>query len=88
MDREELIVIEEAFTYLAQFTSDTSQNSLTPLGGPHVDAIVQILDRWPASQRFPGKHSIPSCIILLTICSHGPWQIDRCILRRCLRTPG
>lgn len=82
-----MVVIEEAFTYLSLVTSKTSQTSLARLGGPHVDAIVQILERWPASQRFPGtKHAIPSCIIILTTFSNGPWQIGRCILRRRLRT--
>lgn len=50
---EELVIIEEAFNYLSQVTSTTSRSSLTPLGGSHIDAIIQILERWPASQRFP-----------------------------------
>ncbi|KAG1759979.1 WD40-repeat-containing domain protein [Suillus occidentalis] len=50
---EELATIEEAFTYLSQVTSTTPQRSLPPLGGSHADAIIQILERWPASQRFP-----------------------------------
>lgn len=50
---EELATIEEAFTYLSQVTSTTPQHSLPPLGGSHADAIIQILERWPASQRFP-----------------------------------
>ncbi|OAX34542.1 phospholipase A-2-activating protein [Rhizopogon vinicolor AM-OR11-026] len=53
MDREELVVIEEAFTYLSQVTSSTSRNAPAQLGSSHVDIIVQILDRWPSSQRFP-----------------------------------
>jgi phospholipase A-2-activating protein len=72
MDREELVTIEEAFSYLSQVTSKTSQNSLAQLGSAHVDAIVQILERWPASQRFPGKHYISGCIIILTTLSNGP----------------
>lgn len=50
---EELVIIEEAFAYLSQVTSTTSKSSLPPLGGIHADAIIQILERWPASQRFP-----------------------------------
>jgi phospholipase A-2-activating protein len=50
---EEFETIEEAFTYLSQVTSTTSEPSLPPLGGSHADAIIQILERWPASQRFP-----------------------------------
>lgn len=55
---EELEIVEEAFTYLSQVTSTPSQPSLPPLGGTHAEAIIQILERWPASQRFPSKHSI------------------------------
>lgn len=50
---EESATIEEAFTYLSQATSTTSQRSLPPLGGSHAEAIIQVLERWPASQRFP-----------------------------------
>ncbi|KAG1823274.1 WD40-repeat-containing domain protein [Suillus variegatus] len=50
---EELEIVEEAFTYLSQVTSTPSQPSLPPLGGTHAEAIIQILERWPASQRFP-----------------------------------
>ncbi|KAG2067056.1 PFU-domain-containing protein [Suillus decipiens] len=50
---DELATVEEAFTYLSQVTSTTSQPSLPPLGGTHADAIIQVLERWPASQRFP-----------------------------------
>lgn len=50
---EELETIEEAFTYLSQATSTTSEPSLPPLSGSHAGVIIQILERWPASQRFP-----------------------------------
>jgi phospholipase A-2-activating protein len=55
---EELATIEQAFTYLSQVTSTTPQRSLQPLGGSHADAIMQILERWPASLRFPSEYSI------------------------------
>jgi phospholipase A-2-activating protein len=50
---EEIKLLDETFSYLSQVVA-----SATPSGSPpnamHVDAIIQILDRWPASQRFPG----------------------------------
>ncbi|EGN95604.1 hypothetical protein SERLA73DRAFT_95149 [Serpula lacrymans var. lacrymans S7.3] len=49
---EEHMMIDEAFTYLSQAISSPTRPS-SALGSPHVEAIIQILDRWPASQRFP-----------------------------------
>ncbi|KIK31055.1 hypothetical protein PISMIDRAFT_26052 [Pisolithus microcarpus 441] len=48
---EELGMIEEAFTYLAQASSQSSPT--TTLTRAHVETVTQILDRWPMSQRFP-----------------------------------
>ncbi|KIJ69132.1 hypothetical protein HYDPIDRAFT_172598 [Hydnomerulius pinastri MD-312] len=51
---EELLMIDEAFTYLSQVTSQpTSPTSVTTLGAPHIEAIISVLDRYPAAQRFP-----------------------------------
>lgn len=47
-------MIEEVFASLSQIISNpASPTSITP-SGPHIEAIVSILDRWPAAQRFPG----------------------------------
>ncbi|KAI6028537.1 WD40-repeat-containing domain protein [Pisolithus orientalis] len=52
MHPEELKMIEEAFTYLVQASSQSSSPSTT-LSWAHAETITQILDRWPMSQRFP-----------------------------------
>jgi phospholipase A-2-activating protein len=49
---DETIHLEEAFTFLAQSTAGKSPT--VKLSSAHVETVVQILDRWPASQRFPG----------------------------------
>lgn len=54
MYTEEQVLIEEAFTFLSQITSNpASPTSITP-SGPHIEVILSILSRWPAAQRFPG----------------------------------
>jgi phospholipase A-2-activating protein len=49
---EETMHLEEAFIFLTQSTAGKSPT--VKLSSLHVDTVVQILDRWPASQRFPG----------------------------------
>jgi phospholipase A-2-activating protein len=49
---EEIDHLEEVFTFLAQ--SATERSPTVNLTNTHVETIVQILERWPASQRFPG----------------------------------
>jgi phospholipase A-2-activating protein len=49
---EEIDHIEEVFTFLAQ--SATERSPTVNLTNTHVETVVQILKRWPASQRFPG----------------------------------
>jgi phospholipase A-2-activating protein len=51
---DEIGYLEDAFTFLAQST--TGKSSTVSLTSAHVETVVQILDRWPASQRFPGIH--------------------------------
>ncbi|KAI6045574.1 WD40-repeat-containing domain protein [Pisolithus marmoratus] len=48
---EELMMVEEAFTYLVRASSQSSPT--TTLGWAHVETVTQILGRWPMSQRFP-----------------------------------
>lgn len=48
---EEIDHLEEVFTFLAQSTTERSPT--VNLTNTHVETVVQILERWPASQRFP-----------------------------------
>lgn len=49
---EEIGHLEEVFTFLAQ--SAAGKSPAVNLANKHVETVVQILKRWPASQRFPG----------------------------------
>jgi len=48
---DEIGHLEEIFTFLAQSTAGRSPT--VNLSSVHIETVVQILDRWPASQRFP-----------------------------------
>ncbi|KAF8891244.1 phospholipase A-2-activating protein [Infundibulicybe gibba] len=50
---DEIGAIDEAFAYLYNATSTPPRQPSQPLTASHVEAIIQILDRWPSSQRFP-----------------------------------
>ncbi|KAI0807771.1 phospholipase A-2-activating protein [Fomes fomentarius] len=50
---QELSLIEETFTYLTQAVSHPLEPPTKKLTGHHVDAIIQLLERWPQSQLFP-----------------------------------
>jgi len=41
------------FAFLSQITSNQASLTSTTLSAPHIEAIVSILGRWPAAQRFP-----------------------------------
>ena len=49
---QEIEAINETFAHLTKAVA--SQQPHTSFTTNHVDAIIQILDRWPVSQRFPG----------------------------------
>jgi len=51
---DEISALDEAFAYLSQVTGAATRRPATSLTAIHVEAIIQILDRWPPSQRFPG----------------------------------
>ncbi|KIJ17007.1 hypothetical protein PAXINDRAFT_168431 [Paxillus involutus ATCC 200175] len=53
MHPEELAMIGEAFTFLSQVTSQPPSPTSVTVGVAHLEAIISILDRWPAVQRFP-----------------------------------
>ncbi|KAI9458262.1 phospholipase A-2-activating protein [Russula earlei] len=48
---DEIGHLEDAFTFLAQ--SAAGKSPTVNLTSAHVETVVQILDRWPVSQRFP-----------------------------------
>ncbi|RPD66480.1 phospholipase A-2-activating protein [Lentinus tigrinus ALCF2SS1-7] len=50
---QELNSIEETFTYLTQAVSHPLDPPSKKLTGSHIDAIIQLLERWPQSQLFP-----------------------------------
>jgi phospholipase A-2-activating protein len=54
---DEIAHLEDAFSFLAQSTAGKSPT--VHLTSAHVETVAQILDRWPASQRFPGIHRWP-----------------------------
>jgi phospholipase A-2-activating protein len=49
---DEIGHLEEVFTFLAQSAAERSPT--VNLTNAHVETVIQILNRWPASQRFPG----------------------------------
>lgn len=51
----EIAVVDEIFAYLSQVTASPARQPAKSLTHVHVEAIIQILDRWPSSQRFPSK---------------------------------
>ncbi|KAI0822742.1 phospholipase A-2-activating protein [Trametes gibbosa] len=50
---QELNLIDETFTYLAQAVSHPLDPPSKKLTSHHIDAIIQLLERWPQSQIFP-----------------------------------
>ena len=50
---QELNLIEETFTYLTQVVSHPTEPPSKKLTSSHIDAIIQLLERWPQSQLFP-----------------------------------
>ncbi|KAI0672866.1 phospholipase A-2-activating protein [Trametes maxima] len=50
---QELNLIDETFTYLAQAVSHPLDPPSKKLTNHHIDAIIQLLERWPQSQIFP-----------------------------------
>ena len=50
---QELNLIEETFAYLTQAVSHPLDPPSKKLTHNHVDAMIQLLERWPQSQLFP-----------------------------------
>lgn len=47
-------LLEEAFAYLTEAIASSSTIKAKPLSKVHLETIIQILERWPPSSRFPG----------------------------------
>lgn len=67
---DEVNLIDDVFTYLNQALSEPPTPPTTSLNPAHLEAIIQVLDRWPLSQRFPGEflpciHKLSSQLIHL-----------------------
>ena len=58
--------VDQLFDYLTSATSSPPRQS-SPLNNSHVDTVVQILERWPVSQRFPGMLMLRFSIIRLMV---------------------
>lgn len=50
----DVTLMDEAFDYISEAVSSPSKITAKPLGKEHLETITQILERWPASSRFPG----------------------------------
>lgn len=50
---DEINLIDEAFTFLTQALAIPPITTTITLNNHHTEAIMQILERWPLSQRFP-----------------------------------
>lgn len=55
---DEMIKIEEAFDFLDAATVTPPRRPTVILAAGHVETIIQVLERWPSLQRFPGMSSV------------------------------
>src|SRR6266404_1052877 len=53
---DEIGHLEDAFTLLSQSTA--GKTPTVKLTSAHVETVIQMLNRWPASQRFPGAYLV------------------------------
>jgi phospholipase A-2-activating protein len=51
---EEISAFDDSFAQLTLLTAVPPKKPTQPLAPAHAEAITQVLERWPASQRFPG----------------------------------
>ena len=54
---EEISAFDDFFAQLSLLTTVPPKKPTEPLTSAHAEAIIQVLERWPASQRFPGMSS-------------------------------
>ncbi|KAF8637390.1 hypothetical protein AX17_002886 [Amanita inopinata Kibby_2008] len=50
---DEISAFDDAFAYLSHLIAAIPQRPAQPLTEAHIEAIMQVLERWPSSQRFP-----------------------------------
>jgi phospholipase A-2-activating protein len=70
---DEMKLIEQTFTYLSQALAVPPIPPTVDLTIHHTEAVIQILDRWPSFQRFPGTQipqASPKKLPLYFVCSH------------------
>lgn len=57
ISQAEMDSLDQSFDFLTKATTATGMPTPSSLSSSHVDTVVQILERWPASQRFPSKYA-------------------------------
>lgn len=53
---DELGSMQDIFTYLSHVSATPPQAAPNSLKSSHIEAIVQVLDKWPSAQCFPGPY--------------------------------
>jgi phospholipase A-2-activating protein len=61
---KEISLLDDLFSYLSQVVASLAVSPTSPLKPAHVEVILQILDRWPESQLFPGTLPFASPLLL------------------------
>jgi len=54
MYHDEVYKFDQVYHYLQNTMTPSEARNITPPDQDHLDVISQILERWPASCRFPG----------------------------------
>jgi hypothetical protein len=54
MNPKEVSSIDEIFAYLFHGVPSPSTRPESSLTSVHLETVIQIMDRWPESRRFPG----------------------------------
>jgi hypothetical protein len=78
-------MLDEIFSYLSQAVT-ASDPTPCVVGSGHLDTIIQVLDRWPESQRFPRMPILYhlQVFVLTGHRSHRPRPARRGLLSKCL----
>ncbi|KAF8516963.1 phospholipase A-2-activating protein [Hysterangium stoloniferum] len=74
VSQQEMNVVDQAFDHLTYALGASSYPGHVPVAHEHVEVIMQIIDRWPSSQRFP---VLDLARLLIAICPSaykGPGQ--------------
>lgn len=74
---DENSLIDEIFASMTQAVANPDAPPSTQLTAAHIDALIQILERWPLSQRFPGtpfmltaaiQSSVHKVLLVIDLC--------------------